>query len=101
MIIRGPADLPIQFYKLPESDYDQLTPLIRKKLELSTFIMKRSDANEFVKRIMPKYESKLANAPLGKSFLECYDPVKLKPSREWNEIYSSVRKEVTDWGIPI
>jgi len=63
--------------------------------------MKRSDANEFVKRIMPKYESKLANAPLGKSFLECYDPVKLKPSREWNEIYSSVRKEITDWGIPI
>lgn len=35
---RGAADLPIQFYKLPESNYDQLIPLIRRKLELSTFI---------------------------------------------------------------
>lgn len=63
--------------------------------------MKRSEANEIVKKILPKYETKLRNAPPGKSFLECYDPVKMRPSREWAEIYNSVRKEITDWGIPI
>ena len=63
--------------------------------------MKRSDANEIVKRILPKYESRLANPPLGKSFLECYDRVKLTPSKEWAEIYKHVRKEIIDFGIPV
>ncbi len=35
---RGTADLPIQFYKLPQSDYKELLPIIRKKLDLSAFI---------------------------------------------------------------
>lgn len=35
---RGIADLPIQFYRLPGSDYEQILPAMRKKLDLSTFI---------------------------------------------------------------
>jgi hypothetical protein len=34
----GAAELPIQFYKLPQSDYKEILPIIRKKLDLSAFI---------------------------------------------------------------
>jgi len=63
--------------------------------------MKRSDANEIVKEILPKYESKLKNPPKGKNFLECYDPTTLKPSEEWATIYNRVRKELIDLGVPL
>ena len=36
---RGSADLPIQFYKRSQSNYNDLIPVIRKKLELSAFII--------------------------------------------------------------
>jgi methylamine--corrinoid protein Co-methyltransferase len=63
--------------------------------------MKRSGANEIVKEILPKYESKLKNPPKGKNFLECYDPVTLKPSKEWADIYHRVYRELRDLGVPL
>jgi len=63
--------------------------------------MKRSDANEIVKEILPKYEEKLKNPPKGKSFLDCTDPVTLKPSREWADIYHRVHTELKDLGVPL
>ena len=63
--------------------------------------MKRSDANEIAKKLIPKYEDKLKYPPKGKSFPECYDVKKLKPSDEWLNIYLKVKKEVIDLGIPL
>jgi len=40
--------------------------------------IKRSEANELVKKIASKYESKIAEAPLGKTFQECYDVKKTR-----------------------
>ena len=45
--------------------------------------MKRSDVNEVVKEILPKYEKKFDNPPLGKSFSECYDVKSARPTREY------------------
>ena len=63
--------------------------------------MKRTDANQLVKTLIPKYEDKLKNPPLGKSFLECYNPKTLKPSKEWLELYHRVCKELTNIGISV
>ena len=63
--------------------------------------MKRSDVNEIVKKIIPKYEDKLRNPPKGKSFTECYDIKTLKPTQEWLDIYLKVKKEAIDLGIPL
>ena len=63
--------------------------------------MKRSDVNEIVKQIIPKYEDKLRNPPKGKSFTECYDIKTLKPTQEWLDIYLKVKKEAIDLGIPL
>lgn len=62
--------------------------------------MKREDANEIVKKIIPKYEDKLKRPPKGNSFPECYDPVRLIPSEEWKNKYLKVKKEFEDLGVP-
>jgi len=63
--------------------------------------MKRSDANEIAKAIIPKYGDKLRYPPKGKSFRECFDLETLKPTKEWRDIYLKVKKEVMDLGVPL
>jgi methylamine--corrinoid protein Co-methyltransferase len=60
----------------------------------------RTDANELVKGILAKYEDKLGNAPLGKTFQECYDLKTITPTKEYSDLYESVKKELRDMGIP-
>jgi methylamine--corrinoid protein Co-methyltransferase len=61
--------------------------------------LKRQVANEVVLELVKKYEDKLMNPPKGKLFTECYDIPKIKPSSEWLEIYSRVKKELEDLGV--
>ncbi|MFW9902979.1 MAG: monomethylamine:corrinoid methyltransferase [Candidatus Thorarchaeota archaeon] len=61
--------------------------------------MKRTDANELVKRIVLKYDQKLGNAPLGRKFQECYDLNTIQPSKEYVDIYSQVKKELLELGL--
>ncbi|MBA7486848.1 monomethylamine:corrinoid methyltransferase [archaeon] len=62
--------------------------------------LKREDANELVKGILAKYEDKLGNAPLGKTFQECYDLKKIVPTKEYLDLYEGVKKELGDMGVP-
>ncbi len=62
--------------------------------------LKLADANEIVKALLPKYENKLRNPPIGKPFPEATDLRTLKPSREWLEIYERVWRELEDLGLP-
>lgn len=62
--------------------------------------IKREDANELVKGILGKYEDKLGKAPLGKMFQECYDLKTITPTKEYNDLYESVKKELGDIGVP-
>jgi methylamine--corrinoid protein Co-methyltransferase len=63
--------------------------------------IKLEDANDLVKKIIPKYEGRFDNPPLGKTFQECYDLRNLEPTAEWMEIYRGVCRELVDLGIPI
>jgi methylamine--corrinoid protein Co-methyltransferase len=63
--------------------------------------MKRDQANEIAKVLIPKYENRLKEPPKGKSVTECYDLKKQKPSKEWLEIYLRVKKELIDLGVPL
>jgi hypothetical protein len=67
---------------------------------LSRSRFKRSDANEVVKELIPKYEEKMSDPPKGKTFQECMDVTTLKPTKEWLSIYKRVKKELIDLGIP-
>ena len=62
--------------------------------------IKRSDANELVKRIVSKYDTQITDAPLGKTFQECYDVRRVTPSKEYIALYSSVKAELQGMGVP-
>ena len=81
---------------------NHLTPLESKfcgEVFKTTAGMKREDINEIAKALIPRYEAKLRNPPIGKSFLDCYDLKANKPSKEWQEIYDKVWKELEDFGV--
>lgn len=61
--------------------------------------MKRQDVNEIINTLVTKYEDKLKNPPIGKSFLECFDLKTLKPSDEWLAIYKEMWKDLEDLGL--
>jgi len=83
---------------------DHSTPLeswIAAEVVKAVSGMKRDDATEIVKKLLPRYEEKLADPPIGKAFQECFDLRKLKPSEEAVKLYNGVKKELIDLGVPL
>lgn len=61
--------------------------------------IKRSYANDLVKKLLSKYEDKLSAPPLGKKYQECYDMSTGKPCEEYVQIYLKAKKELEDLGL--
>jgi hypothetical protein len=59
----------------------------------------RREANELVKKVLVKYENQMDDAPLGKTFSECYDLEKVEPKQEYIELYARIKKEVESMGL--
>jgi len=81
---------------------DYLTPVEPKfTAEVAHAVagLKREDANELVRKIVPTYVDKIANPPLGMKHQECCDFDTGKPSQKCWDVYSKVKKELTDLGL--
>jgi len=63
--------------------------------------MKLSDANELVKKLLGKYESKLKAPPLGKSLYECWDPETRRPSKEYKGVIKAYKKTMSALGLEL
>jgi hypothetical protein len=63
--------------------------------------MTRMQANEVVIWLLNKYESVLADAPVGKPFEEVYYLDTIRPREEWQGTYEEVKAELIDYGVPI
>jgi len=63
--------------------------------------MKRSEANEICKSLLKKYESKLPNPPLGKTWQECWDVEKRRPSKEYRAVVMGFKKEMKSLGVEL
>jgi len=61
----------------------------------------REQADEIVRKAVAKYEPLLPTRPVGLPFAQAYDPVTVRPARQWLEIYDRVREEVAGWGLPL
>jgi methylamine--corrinoid protein Co-methyltransferase len=61
--------------------------------------MKRPEANEIVKEILKRYENRFDEAPVGKKFNECYDVRKVRPTREYIELYNVIKERLKELGI--
>ena len=60
--------------------------------------MTASKANELANRILAKYEDRIATAPQGKTYPECYDLKTRKPSEEYIRLYDGVRAGIQPAG---
>ena len=63
--------------------------------------MKLPEANELVKGLLKKYESKLEAPPLGKSLYECWDAEARKPTDEYRAIIRKYKREMADLGVEL
>lgn len=63
--------------------------------------MKRTDANELAKTLLPKYEATLRNPPEGQRYQDCYDVDTGKPTPEYLEFNKKIRAKISDVGINI
>lgn len=60
---------------------------------------KRENANEIVKELLKKYENRHGNPPLGKTFQECYDVKRKKPTQEYVDLYRKIKEELRELGV--
>ena len=63
--------------------------------------MTRKDANELAKKILPKYEEKLASPDKGLPITECFDLQRQQPKDNYIELFNRVRNELIDLGMPL
>jgi len=50
---------------------------------------------------LKKYQDRIKDAPVGKSFRECYDLKSITPSSEYNSIYDSVLVNLKNLALEI
>jgi methylamine--corrinoid protein Co-methyltransferase len=82
---------------------DAVTPMEAKfGVEFTKAVtdIKAHEANEIANRLLDKYEDKLADAPPGKKYQQCYDLKTQKPTDEYIGLYDKILEELTHMGIP-
>jgi len=63
--------------------------------------MKTEDANEIVKKLLPKYEDHLSTPPPGKKYQELFDVKTARPLEEHYREYMRYKKAISEYGIPV
>ena len=61
--------------------------------------LSRKEANALLLTILARYEDRIADAPLGSEFQECYDARTSLPSQEYLDLYRRVKAELTALGL--
>lgn len=61
--------------------------------------MRREQASEIALRLLAKYEARIADAPKGKPFQECYDVRTARPQGWYLDMYQKVKEDVATLGV--
>ena len=59
----------------------------------------RKEVCRIVKALLENYEKQISQAPIGKSFTECYDPVLVRPREEYLRLWDEGKKELSKLGL--
>jgi len=59
----------------------------------------RKEALKIVEKILKLYEKDIPNAPVGKSFGECYDIIRVKPTDEYLKLWEKGKKRLGELGL--
>lgn len=85
---------------------DRITPMEGiSTIEIATACanrgLKREDANELVKALLPMYEGKLTSIDPGARYQECYNVDTAEPLPAYVDLYGSIKEELTELGVPV
>jgi len=83
---------------------DYVTPMemaVTTDMALACAGMTRREANDVVKKLLPKYEDGLATASAGKSYTECFDLATGRPTDEHAEFAAKIKEELASAGMPV
>jgi len=61
----------------------------------------REQANRLITVIGNMYDHLIPNPPQAATFMECYDPLKVKPRPEFVALYESVKEKLAAKGVPL
>jgi methylamine--corrinoid protein Co-methyltransferase len=61
--------------------------------------MEAREANALVNRLLEKYEGRIAKAPTGKRYQECYDLRTGKPADEYVRMHGELKEELARMGV--
>ena len=61
--------------------------------------LSRKEANDLLMKILARYEDRIADAPLGSEFQECYDVRTSLPSQEYLDLYRRVKEQLATLGL--
>lgn len=59
----------------------------------------RKATNDLVMKLLDKYENQINDAPIGKTFRECYDVQRVEPTKEYLDLYAKIKAEVSGLGL--
>jgi len=59
----------------------------------------RGQANDVVLGLLDRYEDRIADAPLGKRFDECYDLTTVQPTGEYLDVYAACQEQIGILGL--
>ncbi len=76
-----------------------MEPLFASEVAHAAAGLTRAEANEIVKKLVPKYVDQLPDPPKGKKFQECYDWDSIEPCQEYVELGSRVKDELAGYGL--
>lgn len=86
------------------TEMDHFTPLEPKfstEVAYAATGMQRLEANKIVNELLDKYEDKLDDPPKGKRYQDCFDIESMKPSQEYLDLYTNMKKELKKLGLPL
>jgi len=63
--------------------------------------MSRRDADVLVRKLVARYQPELNQRPVGQSFTEVYDPIRVQPRPAWLETYEQVKSELREMGLAL
>ena len=83
---------------------DYLTPLeprFASEVAHAAVGLSRRDASKILNKLLSKYEDRIAEAPLGKKYQECFDVEGGVPNAEYAELYQEVKDEMGTLGLQL
>jgi methylamine--corrinoid protein Co-methyltransferase len=79
--------------------FTPMEPRFASEVAYAVAGMTRAEANEIVKKLLPKYVDDLPNPPKGKRFQEAFDWGSIEPCQEYVDLYGKVKEELTGYGL--